>query len=68
VRPREHILKARRLEASLRKLDPANDFEMIIELCMLLATHLFNAALSVEGATRGHSDQSHTTRPPLEFH
>jgi hypothetical protein len=67
VRPREHILKARRLEASLRKLDPANDFEMIIELCMLSATHLFNAALHVEVVTHGHSDQSHTTRPPLEF-
>jgi len=41
---------------------------MVIELCMLAATHLFNAALHVEGVTHGHSDQSHTVRPPLEYH
>ena len=68
MRPREHILKAERLEASLNKLKPADDFEMVIELCMLSATHLFNAALHVEGVTHGHSDQSHTVRPPLEYH
>jgi len=68
MRPREHILKAERLEASLRKLIPADNFEMVIELCMLAATHLFNAALHVEGVTHGHSDQSHTVRPPLEYH
>jgi hypothetical protein len=68
LRTREHILKAERIEASLNKLNPADDFEMVIELCMLSATHLFNAALHVEGVTHGHSDQSHTVRPPLEYH
>jgi hypothetical protein len=68
MRPREHILKAERLEASLRKLNSADDFEMVIELCVLAATHLFNAALHVEGVTHGHSDQSHTVRPPMEYH
>ena len=68
MRPREHILKAERLEASLNKLKPSDDFEMVIELCMLAATHLFNAALHVEGVTHGHSDQSHTVRPPIEYH
>jgi hypothetical protein len=68
MRPREHILKAERLEATLRKLKPSDDFEMLIELCMLAATHLFNAALHVEGVTHGHSDQSHTVRPPLDYH
>ena len=68
MRPREHILKAKRLEASLKKLKPADDFEMVIELCMLAATHLFNAALHVEGITHGHLDQSHTVRPPIDYH
>ena len=68
MRPREHILKAERLEATLNKLKPAEDFEMVIELCMLAATHLFNAALHVEGVTHGHLDQSHTVRPPLTYH
>lgn len=68
MRPREHILKAERLETSLKKLQPSDDFEMTIELCMLAATHLFNAALHIEGVTHGHSDQSHTVRPPLDYH
>ena len=41
---------------------------MLIELCMLAATHLFNAALHVEGVTHGHSDQSHMVRPPLDYY
>jgi len=68
MRPREHILKADRIEASIGKLTPAEDFELVIELCMLAATHLFNAALHVEGVTHGHSDQSHTVRPPMDYH
>jgi hypothetical protein len=68
MRPREHILKARRLDASLNKLSPENDFEMVIDLCMLAATHLLNAALHVEGVTHGHSDQSHTKIPPMEYY
>ncbi len=67
MRPRDHFLKAGRIEATLRTLDREADFEMIIETCMLAATHLLNAALYVRGVTHGHSDQSHTIRPPLEF-
>ena len=67
MRTREHVLKAGRIEATLRKLDSERDYEMIIETCMLAATHLLNAALHTRGVTHGHSDQSHTIRPPLEF-
>lgn len=65
MRPREHVLKAARLEATLGRLDRSDDAEMIIEVCMLAATHFLNAALHVRGVTHGHSDQSHTNRPPL---
>jgi len=66
MRLREHVLKARRIEASLRRLDPARDFEMLIDLSMLAATQLFNAAMHSEGITHGHSDQSHTHLPPMD--
>ncbi|MBT3349864.1 MAG: hypothetical protein HOC91_19595 [Nitrospinaceae bacterium] len=67
MRPREHVLKAARLEATLERLDRSDDAEMIVEVCMLAATHLLNAALHVRGVTHGHSDQSHTIRPPLSY-
>lgn len=67
MRTREHIVKTERLEATLNRLTPSEDFEMVIELCMLAGTHLFNAALHAEGVSHGHQDQSHTTRPPLSF-
>ncbi len=66
MRLREHILKANRLEATLRRLDEAEDFEMVIDLCMLAATHLLNAAMHAEGVTHAHSDQGHTSTPPLD--
>ncbi len=67
MRTREHIVKTGRLEATLERLKPAEDFEMVIEICMLAGTHLFNAALHAEGVSHGHQDQSHTNRPPLSF-
>ena len=45
MKPFEHIQKAGRLEASLRKLDPLDDYEMVIDTCMNATTHYFNAAL-----------------------
>lgn len=67
MRTREHIVKTRRLEATMGRMDEADDFEMIIEICMLAGTHLLNAALHAEGVSHGHQDQSHTDRPPLTF-
>jgi hypothetical protein len=66
VRVREHILKARRLEASLGRLDEVEDFEMVIDLRMLVAAHLFNGAMHVEGVTHAHADHGHTDTPPLD--
>ena len=66
MEPRDHVAKAQRIETSLRKLDPADDPEMIIETCMLAATHYFNAALHVEGITTQLMDHAHTFRPTLD--
>ena len=66
MEPRDHVAKAQRIEASLRKLDPDDDPEMIIETCMLAATHYFNAALHAEGITNQLMDHAHTFRPTLE--
>ncbi len=66
MEPRDHVAKAQRIEASLRKLDPADDPEMIIETCMLAATHYFNAALHAEGITNQLMDHAHTFRPTLD--
>jgi hypothetical protein len=66
MRIREHILKARRLAASLGRLDPVEDYEMVIDLRMLTATHLFNAAMHTEGITPVHADHGHSTNPPLD--
>ena len=66
MEPRDHVAKAQRIESSLHKLDPGNDPEMIIETCMLAATHYFNAALHAEGITHSLMDHAHTFRPPLD--
>ena len=66
MEPRDHVAKAQRIEASLRKFDPDDDPEMIIETCMLAATHYFNAALHAEGITHPLMDHAHTFRPPLD--
>lgn len=65
--PFEHIQKAERLEASLRKFDPLDDYEMVIDLCMNAATHYMNAAFHAEGVTHEMQDQGHTNRPPLKL-
>ena len=57
--PKKHLDKAARLEKTMRKLDPAEDGETIIENCMLAGTHLLNAALhhvKVSEADLIHSD------------
>lgn len=67
MKPFEHIQKARRLEASLRKFDLEEDYEMVIDNCMNAATHYLNAALHAEGVTHEKQDQGHSERPPLKF-
>ena len=66
MEPRDHVAKAGRIEASLRKFNPDEDAEMIIETCMLAGTHYFNAAMHVEGMTVQLMDHAHTFRPTLD--
>ena len=67
MRIRYHIAKAERIEQTLRKLSIVDDYEMVIESCMLAATHYFNAAMHAAGITHEMQDQAHTARPPLDF-
>jgi len=46
-----HLAKFRRLDATLRKLDPGNDQELWIWTAMNAGVHLLNAALHDCGAT-----------------
>ena len=50
----------------MNRLDREDDFELLIDFCMLSASHLFNAALHVEGVTYQHADHGHVNLPPLE--
>jgi hypothetical protein len=67
MRIRYHIAKAQRIERALGKLSVVDDYEMVIESCMLAATHYFNAAMHAAGITHEMQDQAHTSRPPLDF-
>jgi hypothetical protein len=66
--PYDHVAKASRIERSLRKFDVEKDQEMIIECCMLAATHCYNAALHVEALSIPLIDQAHTFRPTLDMY
>jgi hypothetical protein len=57
--PEEHIAKAKRIEASLRRLS-ASDFEIRIDGAMLAATHYTNLALHRLGLTKPDRDIIHT--------
>ena len=58
MRPRDHLDKAGRIMASLRKL-PESDYEMAIEAAMLAGTHLLNAILHREQITADGADALH---------
>jgi hypothetical protein len=45
VEPTKHVSKAMRIENTMKKLNPLDDCETIIENCMLAGTHLINASL-----------------------
>lgn len=55
-----HLRKAERLEKSVLKLDsPADDYEALVELYMLIAAHYINAALHQIGALNISKDVKH---------
>lgn len=66
--PSDHVAKARRIERSLMKFDLMEDYEMVVECCMLATTHYYNAALHVEGISIPLIDQAHTFRPKLDMY
>lgn len=41
-----HLIKIKRLETTLAKLNEEEDYEAVLELYMLIAAHYLNAALS----------------------
>ncbi len=54
-----HLEKISRLDASLMKLDDNTDYETIIELIMLLASHYVNAAMHKLNTLRIDKDEKH---------
>ena len=50
----------------MKRLDREDDFELLIDFCMLSVSHLFNAALHVEGVTYQHAGHGQVNLPPLE--
>lgn len=67
MKPRDHVTKARRIEATVTgKLDPDKHYELCIEAYMLAGTHFLNAVLHKGSVTREDFDLSHTDRPVLQ--
>ncbi len=60
-----HLEKIEHLEASLVKLSDNTDYEAIIELIMLLASHYVNAAMHKLNTLRIDKDQKHNKMYPV---
>ena len=66
MRIEDHIAKAKRLEATLAKLDLDRDHALCLEGYMLAGTHLLNALLHQRAVTSEKFDLNHTDRPVLD--
>jgi hypothetical protein len=62
----DHLQKAERIDRSMQRLDRDEDYEMLLEACMLAGTHLLNAALHRAGITAVGADLLHSDKPPLD--
>ncbi|WP_137122054.1 hypothetical protein [Segeticoccus rhizosphaerae] len=60
-----HVRKARRLEATLYRLELTADSETIIETCMLAGTHYLNALAHDNGILDVSDDLLHSDKPEL---
>jgi hypothetical protein len=60
----KHVQKAQRFEATQAKLDPATDWETILEDCFLAAHHYLMAGLDWRGQPHP-STHAHSTNPRL---
>lgn len=54
-----HIKKAKRMSESVSKLDLKEDYELIIEACLLMAAHYINAAMHKIGVLPEERDIKH---------
>lgn len=52
----DHLARAERIEATNRRLDLADDYEMVLWNCVHIATQYFNAALHAAGVTEERGD------------
>lgn len=59
MKPEYHLQKAERFKATLAKLDSHQDYETVIEDCLLTAAHLINAALHATGKLQPDRDIKH---------
>ncbi len=55
----DHILKIKRFENTLNKLDDNEDHEAIVELYLLMISHYVNAAFHATGRLRPDKDVKH---------
>jgi len=55
----KHIQKSIRFEETMQKLDDENDYETIVEICMLASAHYINASLHKIGRLRIDKDIKH---------
>jgi hypothetical protein len=67
VRADSHFDKADRLEASMTRLDPDDNYETIIENCMLAGTHYLNGALHIAGVLPPIQHLLHSDEPPTTY-
>ena len=63
---RDHLEKARRIDAVLQELDLEDDFEMMVEGFMLVGTHFVNGALHAKNITHENWDLLHGDKPSLD--
>ncbi|MDI6907608.1 MAG: hypothetical protein QMC81_09020 [Thermoanaerobacterales bacterium] len=66
MKPSDHFAKAARIEETmLKKLDVHEDYETVIENCMLAGTHWLNGILHKLGVTEEGFDLLHSDKPAL---
>ena len=66
MKPQDHVSKARRIEATIGKLDPDRHYELCVEGYMLAGSHFMNAVSHKLSVTRENADVSHSDNPALD--
>jgi phosphomevalonate kinase len=63
MRIEEHVRKAKSFENTIKKLDLEEDYETVVEDCILATSHYVNAAMHKIGSLRIDKDIKHTRLP-----